>query len=63
MTHKFDSVIHDLADCKNLCEYMYVVTFGLPITTYTYWALAGEKGRIFRQSKMLFEPKVTYLIF
>ena len=36
MTHKFNSVIHDLAVCKKLCEYS---NFDLS-TTYTYWTLA-----------------------
>ena len=40
MTHKFDSVIHDLAVCKK--NFVNVVTFGLSIT-YTYWTLADAR--------------------
>ena len=35
MTYKFDSVIHDLAVCKNFVN---IVTFGLSVTC-TYWTL------------------------
>ena len=37
MTHKFDSVIHDLAVCKK--KFVNIVIFGLSIN-YTYWTLA-----------------------
>jgi hypothetical protein len=42
MTHKLDSVIHDLAVCKK--NFVNIVTFGLSIT-YTSWTLADARVR------------------
>ena len=37
MTHKFDSVIHDMTVCKK--NFVSIVTFALSVT-YSYWTLA-----------------------
>ena len=38
MTHKFNSLIHDLAVCKKLCKHS-----NFWFVTYTYWTLADPR--------------------